>query len=72
MVRREQDACDMRVVRVYLSEKGRAHNKQVRERLHGIDDELMQGFSEEETEQLLQFLVRMRDNILPDYMKKHS
>lgn len=72
LVRREQDPSDMRVVRVYLSAGGRAHNERVRERIEGIDATLMQGFSEDETACLLQFLERMRDNILPDYMKKNT
>ena len=72
LVRREQDPSDMRVVRVYLSEGGRAHNERVRERLKCIDATLMKGFSEDETACLLQFLERMRDNILSDYMKKNT
>lgn len=72
MVVRRTDEMDMRVMRVYLSEKGRAHNRAVWERLCNLDAELMRGFSEEETAALLQFLERMRDNILPAYMKDHS
>ncbi len=72
MVVRRTDEMDMRVTRVYLSEKGRAHNRGVWDRLRSIDAELMQGFSEEESATLLQFLERMRDNILPAYMKDHS
>ena len=72
MVVRRTDDMDMRITRVYLSEQGRAHVRGVWERLRGIDAELMQGFSEEETAMLLQFLERMRDNILPAYMKDHS
>lgn len=70
LVRREQDAKDMRVVRVYLSQKGLEHNLWVHERLKETDNTLMQGFSEEESALLLQFLERMRDNILPDEIKK--
>ena len=70
LVRREQDAKDMRVVRVYLSQKGLEHNLWVHERLRETDNTLMQGFSEEESALLLQFLERMRDNILPDEIKK--
>lgn len=72
LVVRHPDELDLRVTRVYLSEKGREHNRLVRERLQGIDAELMQGFSQEETEQLLHFLERMRDNILPAYMRNDS
>ena len=71
LVCRVQDEMDMRVTRVFLSDKGRAHNQSVKDRLRGIDNELMQGFSEEETAQLMHFLERMRDNILPDYVKNN-
>lgn len=70
LVRREQDVKDMRVVRVYLSQKGLEHNLWIHERLKETDNSLMQGFSEEESALLLQFLERMRDNILPDEIKK--
>lgn len=72
LVKRKQDGLDLRVTRVYLSEKGRAHNEEIHSRLTEIDSRLMQGFSKEETEQLLYLLERMRDNILPDYMKNNS
>ena len=72
LVRRESDPLDLRVTRVFLLEKGIEHNRRVLERLHTLDAELMQGFSEEESEQLMHFLERMRNNILPDYRKNHS
>ena len=66
LVKREADPMDLRVTRVYLSEKGQAHHQTVRERLCSVDEMLMQGFDEEETRQLLQFLARMRNNILSE------
>lgn len=66
LVRRENDPMDLRVTRVFLSETGRRHNQLVRERIETLDGELMQGFSKEETDTLLHFLERMRDNILSD------
>ncbi len=72
LVRREQDGMDMRIIRVFLSEKGMEHNQCVRQRLHSLDEELMSGFSEEESQQLLHFLERMRDNILPEHSKNNS
>lgn len=72
LVRREQNENDLRAVRVFLTEEGKRHNQEVRQRLSKMDAELMAGFSEEETEQLRQMLVRMRDNILPAYMKNNS
>ena len=69
LVQRVQDPLDMRVTRVYLSDKGRAHHKAVHEHLNCVDMMLMQGFTEEESACLLQFLVRMRNNILPENSK---
>ncbi len=72
LVRRETDAMDMRVTRVFLTEAGLLHNELVYERLRDVDAELMRGFSEEETRQLLQYLERVRDNILPVQSKNDS
>jgi len=72
MVVRRQDEMDLRVIRVYLSPKGQEHHALVHERLHSIDRLVMQGFNEEETAQLLQFLERMRNNILPESTCFHS
>ena len=71
-VYRETDKEDMRVTHVYLSERGRMHNKQIMGYLFTIDTQLMQGFSTEECAQLTQYLERMRNNILPNYTKKNS
>ena len=71
-VYRETDESDMRITRVFLSERGRAHNKQIMEYLSSIENQMMQGFSGEESEQLSQNLERIRNNILPDYSKKNS
>ena len=69
MVERRPDPLDLRVLRVYLSEKGQAHHRHVHERLHAIDTQLMQGFTEEEAACLLQYLERMRTNILSENSK---
>ena len=72
LVERRQDAMDLRVTRVRLSPKGMAHHEQILNRLRETDEAMMQGFTEEETAQLLHFLERMRDNILPADPKNHS
>ncbi len=69
---REQNTSDLRCVKVCLTEKGKEHNRSIRERLNRMDAKLMEGFSEEETEQLLGYLARMRDNILSDPSPKHT
>ncbi len=72
MVLRESDPIDQRVTRVYLSARGVEHVEKIRERLRALETELMQGFSEEEAACLLQFLERMRDNILPAEKRNDS
>ena len=69
---RKQDEMDQRVTHVFLSEQGRAHNERIKERLKKVDASLMQGFSEEESTQLIHFLERMRDNILSETAPKNT
>jgi len=71
LVTREQDPMDLRVTRVFLSPRGEAHHKAVHSRLAEVDEMLMQGFDRAECEQLLQFLLRMRNNILPENAKNN-
>jgi DNA-binding MarR family transcriptional regulator len=71
MVIRRQDELDNRITRVFLSPKGHEHHALVHERLRTMDGALMQGFDEAETAQLLQFLERMRNNILPENKRIH-
>ena len=71
-VYRVTDETDMRVTHVYLSEQGREHNRRIMERVMAVDSSIMQGFDEEEKAQLINYLERMRNNILPDYTKKNS
>lgn len=72
LVERRQNEMDLRAVCVFLTEKGKAYNQQIRKRLGEIDDELMSGFTEAEIECLRQLLERMRDNILPAELKNNS
>ena len=72
MVRREPDPKDMRSVRVYLTEKGRAVDEEFREKLRQTDRVLMQGFSEEDEETLIRLLLAVRENIRPENPKKEK
>ena len=72
LVERRQNEMDLRAVCVYLTEKGKKHNEEIRRRLGEIDNELMRGFSEDEVEVSRQMLERMRDNILPGDGKNNS
>ena len=63
-VRRESDESDMRAIRVYLTERGKALHRSTIARLRENDTILMEGISEEEQAVLLQLLTKMRDNML--------
>jgi len=47
LVTRRQDEMDLRVSRVFLTDLGREHVREVHERLSALDCEVMQGFTEE-------------------------
>ncbi len=61
---------DGRAVRVYLTDKGREYDKEVRAMLRRLDDILMQGFDESETRILCDLLNRMRNNLLCELQKE--
>lgn len=62
-VRRETDPMDMRAVRVFLTDAGKALDASHLDRIHRIDEVIMRGISEEETQILRSLLIRMRDNL---------
>ena len=72
MVRREQSISDMRVSKVYLTEKGREQDAAFRGKLHETDAMLMQGFTVEEEETLIRLLLAVRENIRPENQKKEK
>ena len=72
MVRREPDPKDMRSVRVYMTEKGRAVNEEFREKLRQTDRLLMRDISEEDEETLIRLLLAVRENIRPENPKKEK
>ncbi len=72
LVERRSDGMDLRRVQVFLTPRGREHNRNIHNRLHQLDEELMQGFTPEETVLLRQMLERMRDNILSSENKNNS
>lgn len=63
LLRRETDAQDMRVLRVYLTEKGRKLRKDVEEVNKALEEECFSGFTVEEKVLLRRFLIQIRDNL---------
>jgi hypothetical protein len=72
MVRREPDPKDMRSVRVYLTEKGRAVDEEFREKLRETDRLLMRNIGEEDEETLIRLLMAVRENIRPENPRKEK
>lgn len=67
LVIRRQDENDARVVRVYLTEKGRQADDRIRDIHHELDMRMAEGISAEELDALVVTLTKMRDNMLGFY-----
>ena len=63
LLRREPDPEDMRVSRVYLTEKGKHLKKDVEEIIKTLEEECFAGFTLEEKVLLRRFLIQIRDNL---------
>ena len=63
LVRRESDARDQRVSRIFLTSKGETAVNKLRETLDLLEEESMRGLSEEERELLKSMLMRISRNL---------
>jgi len=63
LLKRESDPEDMRVSRVYLTEKGKHLKKDVEEIIKTLEEECFAGFTLEEKVLLRRFLIQIRDNL---------
>ena len=59
-VERRRDSADQRLVRVYLTDAGRAVQEQVQQVWAQMEREVLEGFGPEERGQLRAFLIRIR------------
>ena len=64
LVCKRPDETDLRVTRIYLTEKGRNISSELRQSLEENEQIMMKGFSEEEKAQLRSFLDRMTQNLI--------
>jgi len=62
-VERRRDTKDQRLVRVYLTDAGRAVQEKVRHVWAQMEREVLEGFSLAERRQLREFLFRIRENL---------
>lgn len=64
LVERRSDPDDLRAIRVYLSEAGRALDKENIERIKCLDTVALDGLSAQEIDLLMTLLPKIRDNLL--------
>jgi len=69
LIRREADSKDMRQVRVYITEAGIAMDEKMRSLARSVDNQCMDGISEEEIAIAKQCLKKMREGLL-NYERK--
>lgn len=63
-VLRKPDNYDLRAVRVYLSENGRAYNEIMVKKIRAQEKEVLKCLSESENKQLMQLLAKLKDNMI--------
>ena len=64
LVERKGDINDLRIIHVYLTDKGRQTDDKIREIHHMLDSRMTEGISQEEIDALVATLTKMRDNML--------
>jgi DNA-binding MarR family transcriptional regulator len=64
LIYKNQDPKDKRVLKVFLTEKGKMAQKEVEKIFNQIDMECFEGFSEEEKDQTITVLNRLYENML--------
>ncbi len=64
LVTRKPDPEDLRSMRVFLTEKGRAIDAAMQESLIAVEKEFMQSLSEDELDKLRQLLIKARENLV--------
>jgi MarR family transcriptional regulator, organic hydroperoxide resistance regulator len=64
LVTKKQDELDKRIVRIYLTEKGKKLLTEAHIRMEQIEKETFEGFSEEEMAQFGRFAQRMKQNLI--------
>ena len=72
LVERRGDEDDLRVIRVYLTEKGREVDEKNKERVRCVDSIMMRGLSKTEQDDLMTLLMKMRENLLKELSEKNE
>jgi MarR family transcriptional regulator, organic hydroperoxide resistance regulator len=70
LLERRPDSEDLRVSRVYLTDKGRQLQKQVEQIFKDLEEACFQGFTFEEKVLLRRFFIQIRNNLLQSNSEK--
>lgn len=62
-VERRGDSADQRISRIYLTEYGKQITEQIPSRMKQVEDEAIEGFTQEELLLMRRLLLQMRDNL---------
>ena len=71
LVRREMDEHDQRILRVHLSEQGKQMWLKGADQIRSVTEELMEGFTPEEEQQMYEYLRRVAKN-MERALEKHG
>ena len=71
-VRRVRDEKDMRAIRVYLTEKGRALDQKNINKIKEVDAIALQGLTSDERDTLMNLLCKIRNNLLDTTDEKNK
>lgn len=63
LIERRLDDRDQRITRVYLQDSGRKILRQVEKVWHQLEFETFMGFTDQERDDIRQYLLRMRENL---------
>lgn len=71
-VRRVADPSDLRQTRVFLTDKGRDVDRKAQKAINEIEAKITECMTEEEREQLLVLLLKLRNNLAGDHIPGHE
>ena len=72
LIKKDSDEADSRINKIMLTEKGKQIHKDTFGKTMEIDRQMLEGFTEEETEQLFAYLDRVQENISKILQNKTS
>lgn len=72
LIERHVDEKNRRVVRIFLTEKGRKTYRQMEFYFQKVNQRSLMGFSEEEKEQFMDYLLRMHQNLASGTREKQG